>query len=168
MHRALQTSRCAYKTFRSDWSFYPPKGPLAYVWRNPTNSHPGWRLNSRGDWTTIHCFQSALQMSKANTVNLLSEFTETYNGLNDILKSLYKWCFIFYFNFQSRRNLEMSPLEVSVLSIQDSCVNKLGGIERSHCGASLDFKIFNFYWQLLANVQRIQRDLKIPELCSRN
>jgi hypothetical protein len=31
--RALKTSRCAYITFRSDWSFSPPKRPLAYVWR---------------------------------------------------------------------------------------------------------------------------------------
>ena len=32
------------------------------------------------------------------------------------------------------------------------------------CGASFDFKIFNFYRQLLANVQRIQRGPKFLEL----
>ena len=63
-----------------------------------------------------------------------------------------------FHNLQSWSNLEVLPLDVGVLSIQDGCVNTLGDWKLS-LWASLDFKIFNFFWQFLLNVQRIQRGL---------
>ena len=61
-------------------------------------------------WLNVFClrsqnelknFHSALQISQWNDVNLLWEFSLTYNGLNDILISSNGLYFIFYFICQS-------------------------------------------------------------------
>jgi hypothetical protein len=77
-----------------------------------------------------------------------------------LLKSLFEYCFMYFFNPQRQSNLEVSLLDVGVLSIQDSCVSKSGGIKSPHCGASLDIKIFlipiDDYLQMFNEITMVQ------------
>ena len=61
---------------------------------------PGWMYFGRGCWKTLNYFHSPLQNTYPSDVNFLSKFTLTYNGSNDILISLYGWCFISFFFFK--------------------------------------------------------------------
>ena len=90
-------------------------------------------------WLNVFClrsqnelknFHSALQISQWNDVNLLWEFSLTYNGLNDILISSNGLYFIFYFICQSWHMLEMLSLEVGAFYVQVSYTNKLGGVRK--------------------------------------
>ena len=71
-------------------------------------------------WLNVFClrsqnelknFHSALQISQWSNVNLLWEFSLTYNGLNDILILSNGLYFIFYFICQSWHMLEMLSLK---------------------------------------------------------
>ena len=93
---ALKMSRCVYMSIHSDWSFSPSKRPRVYVWHK--SQLPPWqnikfsaRLKDNG------LFSICTADGKANTVNLLWEFTSTYKQSNDILNSLYEWVFFISF-----------------------------------------------------------------------
>jgi len=90
-------------------------------------------------WLNVFClrsqnelknFHSALQISQWNDVNLLWEFSLTYNGLNDILISSNGLYFIFSFICQSWHMLEMLSLEAGTFYVQVSYTNKLGGVQK--------------------------------------
>ena len=128
-------------------------------------------------WLNVFClrsqnelknFHSALQISQWSNVNLLWEFSLTYNGLNDILISSNGLYFIFYFICQSWHMLEMLSLEAGAFYVQVSYTNKLGGFKSPHSWASFKVIIFNFYRRLLLNDRRNQSGRKILELRSMN
>ena len=90
-------------------------------------------------WLNVFClrsqnelknFHSALQISQWNDVNLLWEFSLTYNRLNDILISSNGLYFIFSFICQSWHMLEMLSLEAGAFYVQVSYTNKLGGVQK--------------------------------------
>ena len=53
---------------------------------------PRWMYFGQGCWKTLNYFHAPLQNTYPSDVNILSKFTLTYNGSNDILISLYGWC----------------------------------------------------------------------------